>query len=165
MDRGIKIAIVIACVLSLGLGLIWDSVIDFGRDAVRPENPVSSMSPDTVALRVGDMTTPSRARPVSTQTPATSGSQTNDAPVAGQPPAEQRSNAASHLAMSPQLANNVKDGVYTVQSGDNWWKIAYKDTHFKFLGKTQDDWKAANPDVVKKYGNDLRPGVKLTIPG
>ena len=142
MDRGVQIAIFVASIASLGLGLIWDQVLSHARvmveesaqDELGPEVIGASMgSPDLERMLPPDELSPSfEVKPVEDQ----QGEATPD-------PTEEPSSAASWTE-------------YTVQGGDSWWKLAH--VTFKDRGLSSEDIERANPGKV------LRPGEGLLIP-
>lgn len=166
MDRGIKIAIVAACIVSLALGLLWDKVIDASRKALVSADAQASMAPDTLRYRVGDYATP---LPVGARSPAVprpaaaSNSATGDAhrehppsvnpdgsAVKGDGPSVSprlgESDAVSKLPKSIQ--ERVKDGKYRLQRGDSPWKLANAKgdaERFYKWGTESKDWTDANP--------------------
>lgn len=185
MDRGIRIAIVVACLLSVGLGVLWDTVIDVGRSALAQDQGAKgpqSMRPDPAQATIrGVADAPA-------QTPdeliaAAAGAQESDAQ--GQlvreleAPAGDESGALASSAVTPEATDlgvwakcpkdlwqhiNIEDNTYTVQAGDNGYAfICHKDHRFGFLKEkydlTSDDWIKANG------GNDiLRVGKPIKIP-
>ncbi|MCC7508805.1 MAG: LysM peptidoglycan-binding domain-containing protein [Planctomycetes bacterium] len=139
MDRGVKIAIFIASIVSLSLGLIWDQVLSNARVAVQSEE-VDELGPETMQALVGPpevlrAETPKEFEAVKPQEAAAETSATSQSAPA---------------ATAPQWTE------YVVLSGDSWWKLAHN--KFKDRGLEISDLQAANPGV------ELKPGVKLRIP-
>lgn len=139
MDRGVKIAIFIASVASLGLGLIWDQVLSNARNAVQVEDS-GDMGPEIKEGRIGSLDL-KRLDVDSDDGNKITKIIIEDAPsepVAAKPEAEEWTD-------------------YTVQNNDSWWKIANR--HFKGRGLSSSDILNANPNV-----KSLRPGQKIKIP-
>jgi Tfp pilus assembly protein FimV len=141
MDRGVKIAIFVASIISLGLGLIWDQVLSQARVMVeKPADDVLASelldarmgSPDIARLDVSEDLDPQfQTRPV-------------DEPAADSPAREDAP------AVEPEWTE------YTVQAGDSWWKLAF--VTFRSRGLSSDDIMRAN------QGKKLVPGEKIQIP-
>jgi len=141
MDRGVKIAIFVASIISLGLGLIWDQVLSHAR--VMVEQPADdALAAETMDARMGS---PDIDRLV---VPEELDAQFQTRPV-DEPAAE---------SPTPEAAPPVEQEwtEYTVQAGDSWWKLAY--VRFKERGLSSDDIMRAN------QGKKLVPGEKLQIP-
>lgn len=141
MDRGVKIAIFVASIISLGLGLIWDQVLSHARvmveqpadDTLAAETMDARMgSPDIDRLVVPDELDPQfQVKSVET-------------PTAETPEPE----------AAPPVEREWTE--YTVQAGDSWWKLAY--VTFKSRSLSSDDIMRAN------QGKKLVPGEKIQIP-
>ncbi|GIK54138.1 MAG: hypothetical protein BroJett014_31110 [Planctomycetota bacterium] len=143
MDRGIKIAIFVASVISLGLGLIWDQVLSRARDVVADERP-DVMGPERIEARVGPKDLQRQELP-------------GDMAEVNTAPAAHKEEATTPQAPVPQpkpAAGGVEE--YVVQKGDSWWSIAH--TRFKGKGVTTESLQQANPGV------SLKPGVKVKVP-
>lgn len=137
MDRGVKIAIFVASIVSLGLGLVWDQVLSQARDAVDSE-VAGEMEPERIEAVVGPPHV-KRAPPTEEILPI----------VAPEPETEPEPEAPQ-----PQPKGDWSD--YVVKHGDSWWKIAH--VHFKLRGLSSTDIAKANT------GKKLRPGVTIKIP-
>ena len=150
MERGIKIAIIAACLVSLGLGLLWDKVIDGARGVMAPTDK-ANMGPDKLVYSVGD----TRLPPVREPAPAETVNADNIAltPATPTPTASPASSLPAQL--QPAAAGPTPD-TYVVKKGDSWWKIAH--IQFKTLGKDTDVWQKANAGV------QLKPGATLNVP-
>ncbi len=169
MDRSIKIVILLACVLSLGFGLIWDKVIAGARKVIIPEVAQSSTGPDRVTAKIG----PSSIEKPMVQTAAVAADQaTVPAPVTNRPDPNASDPAAATIDIDASVPahirkwteeGRIKDGKYKVQSGDFLGKICH--THFKHLGKKNDDWRKVNPQFASDPDwKGLRPDMWITIP-
>ncbi len=141
MDRGVKVAIFVASIASLGLGLIWDQVLSGAREAVKTET-ADVMGPEIKKGEIGPpdlkrndiITEDSKKRPLVVVV----------------------DNPAKPLA-EPVKPKDQEWMEYTVQNNDSWWKIAH--SHFKGRGLSSSDLVNANPNV-----KNLRPGQKIKIP-
>lgn len=142
MDRGIKIAIFVASVISLGLGLIWDQVLSRARDVVADERP-DVMGPERIEARVGPKDLQRQELPGEM-------AEVNTAPAAHKEEASPREAPPPE----PKAAGGIEE--YVVQKGDSWWSIAH--TRFKGRGVTTESLQQANPGV------SLKPGVKVKVP-
>ena len=160
MDRGIKIAILVACLLSLGLGLIWDRVIDASRSAVMPSRDKGGpLSPDPAVLVSGDMRLPKPAG----QQPAAITQPVNSVDGSG---LQVSAGSSSPVIVPPtegmkypeHIRSMIREGKYVLQAGDSPWKVANTEKRFKFLGKSSTDWVNANP------GARWTQGELITIP-
>jgi hypothetical protein len=172
MDRGIKIAILAACLLSLGFGLIWDRVIDGARTAVLGTPDPAGMGPDRVTLKAGSMNidAPKPASQDESAAPTPDNTKPTTAATApvGAPtkPAATPTNSNTADGCPPDLLPFIKDGKYTTQKGDGLWKICYHATRFRFLRDKNpaidlDAWRKANPGVdFDKLGS----GKPINIP-
>ncbi len=154
MDRGVKIAIFVASVVSLGLGLIWDHVLSRARDVIAEERS-DSMGPERIKARVGPKDLPRQELPP----------ELADANAVVVPPS--KLDAGRNQASEPKpgtgtpAASNSLDLIeYEVKSGDSPSRICH--THFKDRGIETKDLYAANPGV---NFNPLKVGTKLKIPG
>lgn len=136
MDRGVKIAIFVASIISLALGLIWDQVLNSARVAVQQESE-DELGPETMQARMGSPEIPRATLPAEFEAR----------------PAEAPPEAAPTPAPSAPLAGWTD---YTIVSGDSWWRLAHKT--FKDRGLEISDLQGANP------GAQLKPGEKLRIP-
>ncbi|MBX3459286.1 MAG: LysM peptidoglycan-binding domain-containing protein [Planctomycetes bacterium] len=137
MDRGVKIAIFVASIISLALGLIWDQVLNSARVAVQQEAP-DELGPETMQARMGSPEIPRAALPADFDA----------RPV--DEPLPQHNEAPAEPDTTAQWTE------YTVAGGDSWWKLAHKT--FKDRGLEISDLQGANPGV------QLKPGEKLRIP-
>lgn len=141
MDRGVKIAIFVASIISLGLGLIWDQVLSHAR--VMVEKPADDvLASELLDARMGS---PDIAR---LEVPEDLDPQFQTQPV----------DEPARESTAPEVAPPVQQEwtEYTVQPGDSWWKLAY--VRFKERGLSSDDIMRAN------QGKKLVPGEKLMIP-
>lgn len=143
MDRGVKIAIFVASIVSLALGLVWDQVLSQARVMVEKpaENP---MGPELMNANVGAPNLPRMelAEKVEAAIEATPPELGGAVPAAAPAPA------------APAPDQGVTE--YEVQPGDSLWKIANR--VFKDRGLTSKDIEDANPGVK------LVPGKKIKIP-
>ena len=144
MDRGVKIAIFVASIVSLGLGLIWDQVLNHAREVVA-EDKGDGFHSEKLKARIGPkdlqrQEIPAELAPDNVAPKTDINPEPEKKPVGGQP------------VETP--STEVEE--YTVQSGDSWWKIAY--TRLKGRGLTTESLQKANPGV------ELKPGVKLKVP-
>ncbi|MBX3474648.1 MAG: LysM peptidoglycan-binding domain-containing protein [Planctomycetes bacterium] len=142
MDRGVKIAIFVASIVSLGLGLVWDQVLSQARVVVEKpaENP---MGPELINANVGAPTIPrlELARKVDAAVeavPPELGGPAAPAPGPDKPPAP--------------AAEAVTE--YEVQAGDSWWKIANR--VFQDRGLSSKDFEDANPGVKLVAGKKIK---------
>jgi len=142
MDRGVKIAIFVASIVSLGLGLIWDQVLNHAREVVA-EDRGDGFTSEKLKARIGPRELQRQEIPAEL------------APDNAAKPKQEPETAAKPEAAQPEEKPNETDE-YIVQSGDSWWKIAY--TRLKGRGLTTESLQKANPGV------ELKPGVKLKIP-
>lgn len=191
MDRGVRIAIIAACFLSLGLGLIWDSVIEATRSMVVEQSESNDMGPDPAVLSVGDTKLPAPQRDLSDLPETSVENQIGDSgtPQEWFDPADESSASSTTLGGSATQATGpqpkvsydsaatpfISGGQYEVQSGDSWWKIAhkrfvkYRDAmveagHWSDSSIAQEKWKSANASLFQQRGENLRVGDKLNIP-
>ena len=138
MDRGVKIAIFVASVVSLGLGLVWDQVLSHARSVVETEL-AGEMDPERIEAIVGP--------PHIQRAPPTEEFEPIPAPAAADP-----------QPTKPTPEPNPESGwtEYVVQPNDGWWLIANR--RFKSRGLTSTEIADAN------IGKRLRPGVVIKIP-
>ncbi len=156
MDRQIKIAILIACVLSLGLGLIWDNVIEASRKTLKTKESKDSTAPDSLVVRFdapkegelihaknearnkqkkGNQDSSQEIKeytrePVQNQAEKFSQEQSSEFPwLEG---VRMHLDPQKDQRILEQLKPFLKGDYYTVQKGDSWDKIAY--TRFRFYG-------------------------------
>jgi hypothetical protein len=141
MDRGVKIAIFVASIVSLGLGLIWDQVLNHAREVVA-EDKGDGFHNEKLKARIGPKDLLRKEIPADLLPD-------NSAPAAPEVKPEKKPDVQP-------VENTFESEVYVVQSGDSWWKIA----HTRLKGRNLDtaDLQKANPGV------ELKPGVKLKIP-
>lgn len=146
MDRGVKIAIFVASIVSLALGLVWDQVLSQARVMVeRPaENP---MGPELVNANVG-----------APHLPRMELAEKVDAAMEATPPELGGGTvpAAASTSTPAMSAPDLGATEYEVQPGDSMWKIANR--VFKDRGLTSKDIEDANPGVK------LVAGKKIKIP-
>lgn len=144
MDRGVKIAIFVASIVSLALGLVWDQVLSQARVMVeRPaENP---MGPEVINANVG---APGIERMELVQKV--------EAAAVATPPELGGGVIAPQVGPSPVPAAELGVIEYEIQPGDSWWKIAH--SRFKDRGLSSEEIAAANP------GMKLVAGKKIKIP-
>lgn len=141
MDRGVKIAIFAASIISLGFGLIWDQVLSHARVALEPES-ADTLAGETMEARMGsrDIARMEVAPDLAPQFQAAVPDATEVEPAPGN--------------NEPPPATGWTE--YTVKNGDSWWRIAH--VEFKDRGLSSEDVQKANPGVV------LRPGSIVKIP-
>ncbi|MDC1142067.1 LysM domain-containing protein [Planctomycetota bacterium] len=140
MDRGVKIAIFVASIGSLALGLIWDQVLTDAREAVKTE-VADEMGPEVKEGKIGPPNLPRLDIVIDDN---------SDAPPVVIAPVE----SDTPKETAPKEADWME---YTVQDNDSWWKIANR--HFKGRGLSSSDILNANPTV-----KNLQPGQKIKIP-
>jgi len=178
MDRGIKIAILAACLLSLGFGLVWDKFIDGARRVIKDEPDPTAMGPTPATLRVGDTSLPEPVRPATTKptdgkTPIDTTSNTGTAAIKAPEPA--KPDVSSGIPVTHDTPAHIKkwieqgiikDGKYLVQSGDSPRGLARNTKAFRYLSKSEADWLAVNPQFkdMDEFAKRLRAGSWLTIP-
>lgn len=139
MDRGVKIAIFVASIMSLGLGLIWDQVLSHARVIV-DESSTDELAAEVINARMGspDIDCLDIAEDVSPTFEIQ--------PIPESAPADVGEVTAVARAWTE----------YTVRDGDSWWKLAH--VVFKERGLSSTDIQNANKGKV------LRPGEVLRIP-
>lgn len=138
MDRGVKIAIFVASIASLGLGLIWDQVLSHARVMVE-DDAKDVLAPEEIQARVGS---PDIAR---LDVPDELDPQFDIKDVEDLPPVE------------PEPATEAAPWTeYVVQDGDSWWKLAH--VTFKDRDLSSSDLERANNNVK------LVPGKTIMIP-
>lgn len=138
MDRGVKIAIFVASIASLGLGLIWDQVLSHARVMVEAES-ADVLAPQEIQAVVGSPDIARMDPPEDLETPFAI-QNVEDLPPAEDEPAD--------------VAAPWTD--YVVQDGDSWWKLAH--VTFKDRGLSSSDLERANNNVT------LVPGKTIKIP-
>ena len=143
MDRGVKIAIFVASIVSLGLGLIWDQVLNHAREVVA-EDRGDGFTSEKLKARIGPKELQRQEIPAEL------------APDNTAKPEPKPETGAKPENLQPEKPVETETDEYIVQSGDSWWKIAY--TRLKGRGLTTESLQKANPGV------ELKPGVKLKIP-
>ncbi|MCC6465241.1 MAG: LysM peptidoglycan-binding domain-containing protein [Planctomycetes bacterium] len=141
MDRGVKIALFVASLVSLALGLVWDQVLSQARVAVQKPQ-AGDLAPEELAARVGSPEIPRLELEQAIE-------EQQAAPQAAEP-------APGPAVAAPQPAPAVAETEYEVQTGDSWWSIANR--KFKDRGLSSTELEKANPGVT------LRPGKKIRIP-
>ena len=144
MDRGVKIAIFVASIISLGLGLIWDQVLNHAREVVA-EDKGDGFHSEKLKARIGPKELQRQEIPA--ELAPDNAARPDQEPDAGSKP------EGAKPEEKPVVGETEE---YVVQSGDSWWKIAY--TRLKGRGLTTEALQKANPGV------ELKPGVKLKIP-
>ena len=178
MDRGIKIAILAACLLSLGFGLVWDKVIDGARRTIKNEPDATGMGPVEATLKVGDTSLPApqgTARIKSEGNVVVSnggGAGAANVTVNPEPAKTILSGGIKVNADTPAHIKKwieqeiIKDGQYKVQRGDSPRAIALTSACFRYLGKNEHDWLAVNPQYknMDEFAKKLIAGTWLTIP-
>ena len=138
MDRGVKVAIFVASIASLGLGLIWDQVLSHARVMVE-STPSDVLGPEIIDARVGS---PDIAR---LDVPAELDPQFPIADVEDLPPAE-----------TEPVVDDAPWTDYVVQNGDSYWKLAH------VIFKDRD---LSSSDIERANGNKaLVPGKTIQIP-
>lgn len=145
MDRGVKIAIFVASVVSLGLGLIWDQVLNHAREVVA-EDKGDGFHSEKLKARIGPKDLQRQEIPAEL-------APDNVAPVSPKATDDPTpSEAAVHAATEDFT-------LYVVKDGDIAANICHR--MFKDRNLTTVDLAAANPgiDVAK-----IKPGMKLKIP-
>jgi hypothetical protein len=144
MDRGVKVAIFVASVVSLGLGLIWDQVLNQARTAVAQTASADELGPEVIR---GEMGAPEIKR---LEIPKEfEGIEASPEAPPGDVPATQ-----PDPKKDPKPAGEWTE--YVIQPGDSWWRIAHR--NFSGRGLSSDDIERANPGVR------LIPGETLRIP-
>ncbi|MBE7492058.1 MAG: LysM peptidoglycan-binding domain-containing protein [Planctomycetes bacterium] len=142
MDRGVKIAIFAASIISLALGLVWDRVLSQAR--VMVEKPVEDpMGPERMNASVGAPNLP-RLELV----------QKVDAAVEAAPP--ELTGPAPAVTPAPVPQPDAAELEYEIQQGDSWWSLANR--RFKDRGWTSTELEKHNA------GAKLVPGRKIRIP-
>lgn len=136
MDRGVKVAIFVASILSLALGLIWDQVLSHARTTVE-ESQQDELGPQRMSASIGSPDLP-RMQPPESITPAE--------PVEDAPQPE-----------TPTAPTAPTQSTHTVQAGDSWWKLAH--VTYKDRALSTKEIQDANPDV-----KTLKVGIALVIP-
>ncbi|MCF6228314.1 MAG: hypothetical protein L3J82_06575, partial [Planctomycetes bacterium] len=116
MDRGVKVAIFVASIASLGLGLIWDQVLTEAREAVKTET-ADVMGPE---IKKGEIGSPDLKR----KDIIKEGSKQMPLVVVVDDTAEKPAEP-----VKPKVKEWME---YTVQNNDSWGKIAH--SHFKGRG-------------------------------
>ena len=138
MDRGVKVAIFVASIASLGLGLIWDQVLSHARVMVEAA-PSDVLGPEIIDARVGS---PDIAR---LEVPEELDPQFPIADVSDLPPAE-----------ADPIVEDAPWTDYVVQNGDSYWKLAH------VIFKDRD---LSSSDIERANGNKaLVPGKTIQIP-
>ncbi|MCA8940749.1 MAG: LysM peptidoglycan-binding domain-containing protein [Planctomycetes bacterium] len=166
MDRGIKIAILVACLLSLGLGIVWARVIDVVRPGNEAANDPLLMEPDRVSATIGapqaEAERPVAIERIMPEPPPTS---EEDHPHIEDEASSEKVVVAADGEWPAHIAPHIRDGKYIMQDGDNYWKLARNSQRFKFLfeskGIDYNDWQKANAHLDDRK---IRPGTALTIP-
>ncbi len=144
MDRGVKIAIFVASIVSLGLGLIWDQVLNHAREVVA-EDRGDGFTSEKLKARIGPKELQRQEIPAEI-------APSNAAPKPEEKPANEKPATENPAKETP--ASDLDE--YVVQAGDSWWKICY--TRLKGRGLSTEALQKANPGV------ELKPGVKLKVP-
>ena len=144
MDRGVKIAIFVASIVSLGLGLIWDQVLNHAREVVA-EDKGDGFHSEKLKARIG---------PKDLQRQELPAELVPDNAASVEP-------AASDKPVPSEVKAVVEESFteYVVREGDIASNICHK--MFKDRNLTTLDLAAANPgiDIAK-----IKPGMKLKVP-
>jgi hypothetical protein len=145
MDRGVKIAIFVASIVSLGLGLIWDQVLNHAREVVA-EDKGDGFHSEKLKARIGPKDLQRQEIPAEL-------APDNVAPVSPKAPESTTTPGAAVPTVSEEFTE------YVVREGDIASNICHR--MFKDRNLTTVDLAAANPgiDVAK-----IKPGMKLKIP-
>jgi len=147
MDRGVKVAIFVASIVSLGLGLVWDQVLNQARTAVAQTASNDELGPEVMQGAIGS--------PDIRRLEVPEEFEVNDIPPVT--PSAQAQPQEAGTSPQPEPAAAAGEWIeYTVQNGDSWWRIAH--VHFRDRDLSSDDVERANPGVR------LRPGAKVKIP-
>jgi Tfp pilus assembly protein FimV len=146
MDRGVKIAIFVASIVSLALGLIWDQVLNQARTVAQDRTiNVDELGPDLISAVVGPPEVPRLKPPegFEVRQPAEYAADGSHQPATSTDPANQ----------TPAPANNGWEE-YTLQKNDSAWALAH-DT-FRDRGLKVEDLEAANPGCKWRVGDKVR---------
>lgn len=139
MDRGVKIAIFVASIAALCLGLIWDQVLSHARVMVEEQ------SEDVLSAEVMDASIGSpdieRAHPPEDLAPWEQPQQASEVEI-----------LETEVEAAPATNSNWLE--YELKSGDSPHRLAYK--VFPERGLKTDDLLNANPDSKWRVGNKIR---------
>jgi nucleoid-associated protein YgaU len=141
MDRGVKIAIFVASIAALCLGLIWDQVLSHARVIVE-ETADDPLAAEVMDANIGSPEI-GRLEPSDDLAPQFDTRPVDDTP--GEPE-----------GVSEVVAVSAEPTEYTVKDGDSYWKLAH--VTFKDRGLSSEDIKRANG------GKELRTGDKFMVP-
>jgi hypothetical protein len=145
MDRGVKIAIFVASIVSLALGLIWDQVLNQARTVAQDRTiNVDELGPDLISAVVGPPEVPRLQPPEGFEvrppepgvTPSDPESEGDAQPVDNQP-----SSASGWLS-------------YVLKPNDSAAKLAHK--LFPERGLESKDILDANPESKWRVGDTVR---------
>lgn len=142
MDRGVKIAIFVASIASLGLGLVWDQVLSHARVAIERE-VADELAPEIIDGRMGSPDIPRHDVPEEIQS-GIRATANQEVPTDTEPETEAPAEESTGWT------------TYTIRNGDSYWRIAHQ--VFKSRDLSSQDIKDANPGVK------LVPGKTLQIP-
>lgn len=145
MDRGVKIAIFVASIVSLGLGLIWDQVLNHAREVVA-EDKGDGFHSEKLKARIGPKELQRQEIPVEL-------APHNKAPA----PAVEAPNPGAAAPETPKAEEGFTE--YVVKKGDNASNICHKTFADRYL--TTLDLQAANPGVDI---TNIQINQKLKIP-
>jgi hypothetical protein len=138
MDRGVKIAIFVASIAALCLGLIWDQVLSHARVVVEEtaDDPLAAevMDANIGSPEIGRLNPPEDLAPWERP-------QVDPGPATEQP-------------TQPALPVATDWLDYVLKSGDSPSKLAHK--IFRERGLDSTDIKAANPDSKWREGDTVR---------
>lgn len=145
MDRGVKIAIFVASIAALSLGLVWDRVLSGARVIVEKAPSPDPFAPEEMraVVRAASPRVDFPAKPEEQTAPPAETSPAVQTPVQDQP-------------VGPQPDEGWTD--YRAKRGDGWWTIAH--SVFKGRGLTTNDIIKANPDIK----GDPKEGQLIKIP-
>ncbi len=142
MDRGVKIAIFVASIVSLALGLVWDQVLNQARNAVQDER-VDELAADVIQTVVGPPNVQRLQPPEGFEASPPSSQQQTSADSSESPPSP---------PAPPSPADDWVD--YVLQPNDSANLLAYR--RFADRGLTTKDIQDANPGCKWRVGDSVR---------
>jgi hypothetical protein len=146
MDRGVKIAIFVASIVSLALGLIWDQVLNQARNVAQGSTiNADELGSDLISAVVGPPEVPRLQPPEGFEV---------------RPPAQDSSHGDGQ-ANPPADAENTPPAPvhsgweeYVLQKNDSAWALAHE--KFRDRGLKVEDLEAANPGCKWRVGDKVR---------